>query len=175
MLVKSKRTIKADVKVGDKVIAHDLVFPLYHSSRKGRYDIIYSLQQAPQLKAYKFSRITPGSYTLNLDTGVRYSELTFPAMGRESEVNLPTDQRLDVKEAMASEETHVYNKARPDEPRRDITITTYTLLLDNASSEQQRRPFKCVMCMKEAMIVHMGLNMPFCSDACWQPLIGENI
>lgn len=140
----SNPSIIVTVEANGKQVLRDVNLPLLVSNtRNNRYDLIASLQALPALKAYKFSRVRP------------VEVLSFESRGNvfdaESEDNFLTRLQFErMQNAVLKGENSVKGKI-------------YELQLDD-----ELKSYKCAMCPCDALHADVRLNMPFCSQTCWE-------
>lgn len=144
-------SIKADIVYNGMVVAKNATIPLEKRERyPGKYDLIYSLRRLPILKKYQIRKI--GKY--ESEPGFGKKNVTF-FFDRDASDNL-----------LDEEQVKRLNRLYAAQGRERRVIT---LVIDpNTGQDEEITRFECAVCQADATLADVRLNLPFCSEVCWE-------
>ncbi len=143
----SRATLVVTIEAKGKQLVKDALIPLVISkTRPNRYDLLASLHAVPALKNYKFSRVRP------------VETLLFESRGNL--IDAASDDNFLSKLEVEKMQT-AYAKAEGLSRGK-----VYELQLDD-----ELKTYKCAMCPCDALHADVRLNVPFCSQACWESFV----
>lgn len=150
-----RSAIRASLNIDGKLVAKDITIPLFKREiNPGKFDLIYSVRQMPQLKGRIVHVMSQRSYELGGDDPRPVGG--FVAISRDDPENLLSDSDLKTW-------WEAYDGAGRYKEARRITFFIQTPI-------RRQRDISCAICGNTALHACLddSLMLPFCSEACFE-------